>query len=94
MIELHEKGTILHVRVKPQAREQSIRITDDLSECLVSVKAAPIRGQANREVVKIFARKLGIPSQQVMIISGVTSQRKTLLITGMNPSDVIAALHS
>jgi len=94
MIELHEKGTVLHIRVKSQAKERSIRIADDISECLVCVKAAPIRGQANREVVKILARKMGIPSQQVMIISGATSQSKTLLITGMSPSDVIAALHT
>jgi uncharacterized protein (TIGR00251 family) len=94
MIELHEKGTVLHIRVKSQAREQSIRIADDMSECLVSVKAAPIRGQANRAVVKILAKKMGIPSQQVMIISGVTSQSKTLLISGMTPSDVKAALQT
>lgn len=93
MIELHEKGTILHIRVKSQAKERSIRIADDLSECLISVKAAPIRGQANREVVKILAKKMGISSHQIIIISGVTSQKKTLLITGMNTSDVIAALH-
>lgn len=94
MIERHEKGTVLHIRVKPQAKERSIRIANDMSECLVSVKAAPVRGQANREVVKFVAKQIGIPSHQVMIISGLSSQRKTLLITGLNPAEVIAALHS
>lgn len=91
MIEPHNKGTLLSILVKPRSKKQAIKIEhEDL--CVVLVKAAPTRNQANVEVVKLIGRKLDIPATDVRIISGEKSTKKILLITGMTPEAVKAAL--
>lgn len=91
MIELHAEGVLLHIRVKTRARAQSFSITEDPPVCLVCVKAAPARGRANREVIKLVAKRLKISTSQIKLVAGVRSPRKTLLIESLAPEDVRAA---
>jgi uncharacterized protein (TIGR00251 family) len=92
LIEVHTKGTLLHVLVKARARTQSISIEEPSAICRVSVKAAPLRGRANKEVIKLIAKRLGISTTQISLVAGITSPRKTLLIEAVTPADVRAAL--
>ncbi|MFX1473869.1 MAG: DUF167 domain-containing protein [Promethearchaeota archaeon] len=92
MIELHAKGVLLHIRVKTRAKSRSISITGHPPVCLVSVKAAPIRGRANREVIRLIAEHLNVSTTRVILVAGVMSPRKSLLIMDMVPADVLAAL--
>jgi uncharacterized protein (TIGR00251 family) len=92
MIEIHTKGSLLHILVKPRARIRSISIEENPVLCVVSVKAAPIRGRANKEVIKYIAKRLGVSTKQISIAAGNMSPRKILLIEGMTPADVRAAL--
>lgn len=89
---MHAEGILLHLRVKTRARTQSISITDDPPVCLVCVKAAPVRGRANREVIKLVAKRLGLSTSQVRLVAGIMSPRKTLLIEDVTPADVRAAI--
>ena len=91
MIKSHDKGTLLSVQVKTRSKRQSI-IIDDSGKCSVHVKAAPIRGQANAEVLKMVAKRLAIPMKHVRILSGEKSAKKALLIEGMEPERVRAML--
>lgn len=91
MIESHDKGTLLYVRVKPRSKKPAI-IVDEEKGIFVHVKAAPIRGQANAEVLKLITSRLEISIDQVRIISGHKSVNKTLLIEGVEPKMVHAAL--
>jgi uncharacterized protein (TIGR00251 family) len=93
MIESHNKGTLLSIRVKPRSKKQSIQITDE-EVCDVHVKAPPIRGQANTAVVKLFSKNLGIPSHRIRIVSGEKAANKVLLIENMSPQSVLKALQS
>jgi uncharacterized protein (TIGR00251 family) len=90
MIKSHDKGTLLDIRVKPRSKKQAIFLNQYV--CNVHVKAPPTRDQANQEVLKLFAQKLGIPAHRIQIISGRKSTKKTLLIEGMNVEAVSAAL--
>lgn len=91
MIELHAEGVLLHLRVKARARTQSISITEEPPSCVVCVKAAPVRGRANKEVIKLIAERLKISTSQIKLVAGVRSPRKTLLIESLAPEDVRAA---
>lgn len=91
MIEPHDKGTLLSVRVKTRSKRQGIEI-NERGICQVHVKAAPVRGQANAEVVKVIAKRLEIPIEHVRILSGRKSVKKTLLIEGVEPDSVLAML--
>jgi uncharacterized protein (TIGR00251 family) len=91
MIEPHDKGTLLFVRVKTRSKKQSIELFES-GICQVYVKAPPVHGQANAEVVKVIAKRLGIPIEDVRIISGRKSEKKTLLIEGVEPEKVLALM--
>ena len=92
MIELHAKGALLHILVKTSARTQSISVEEDPPICRVSVKAAPIRGRANREVIKLIAKQLGVSTTLIKVVAGISSPRKTLLIEEVTPTELRSAL--
>ncbi len=91
MIESHNKGTLLSIRVKPRSKRKATILAEE-DVCNVHVKAAPTRGQANIEVIKLMAKKLGIPTHRIRIISGEKTSNKILLIEGMDQQSVLAAL--
>ena len=91
MIEPHNKGTLLTIRAKPRSKSSRIILEYD-GMCSVYVKAPPTRGQANIEIMKLFAKRLSISIQQVRILSGEKTSTKVLLIEGMTPKAVLAAL--
>ena len=91
MIEPHNKGTLLTIHAKPRSRSHGIILESDVT-CTVYVKAPPIRGQANIEIVKLIAKKLNIPTQNIRIMSGEKTSTKVLLIEGMAPQAVLTAL--
>ena len=92
MIESHDKGTLLHMQTRTNSKKAYIQITEDA--CQVYVKASPIRGKANQELIKLLAKTLGISSQRVRFIAGEKSKTKTILIEGMSPERVLASLQS
>ncbi|MGB8952211.1 MAG: DUF167 domain-containing protein [Candidatus Aminicenantales bacterium] len=66
-----------HVRVQPKARRAEIKELGP-GEYKVLVKSAPVRGEANREVVDLMASHFGIPSSHVRIIRGEKSRFKVI----------------
>ena len=58
----------------------------------VRVSAPPERGKANAAVEKLLAEVLGVPKQCVQVVSGTTSARKVVEITGLPESEIIHRL--
>jgi uncharacterized protein (TIGR00251 family) len=52
----------------------------------VRVTASPVDGAANRAVVKLLARHLGVKRRQIEITHGFTGRDKVIRITGAPPS--------
>ncbi len=71
------RGNILHIKVKPKARETKITGIDG-DKVLVDVAAVPEKNKANQEIVKFFKK---LTKKEVKIKSGLTSREKTLIIT-------------
>jgi len=44
------------------------------------LKSPPEKGKANRELVSVLAKKLGIPQQDIVIVAGATSRKKRIKI--------------
>lgn len=58
----------------------------------VKIKSPPLKGKANKEIIKEFSKLTGCP---VEILSGLKSHQKTLKITGISKKrflDMIAGL--
>ena len=82
-----DRDCILAVRVKPRAKLAGIlgRHGDGIK---VAVRAAPERGRANAELVKLLAEVLGVDESTVEIFTGATSQDKRVRVRGLTPHEL------
>ena len=67
-----DDGTgVLRVRVTPS------RVRIDGSRVRADAAVAPEDGKANKQVIKLWAKELGLPQSALAIIRGHTSRDKT-----------------
>lgn len=86
MIKETKDGVILMLYVSPKAKKNEIDGIDEWRKRLkVKIKAPPVEGKANKEVVKFFSKLFG---REVVIIRGETSREKDLLIKGASKEEV------
>jgi uncharacterized protein (TIGR00251 family) len=71
---------LLTVKVFPAAGRQ-VFMLDKSGTIKCFLKSQAEKGKANDELVKLLAAKLTVSRQSIMILKGVTSQRKTIKIT-------------
>lgn len=70
---------ILAVQIQPNARKSEI--LGLLNGALkIRIKAPPIDGKANEEVISFLSQELGIPKKYLSIKSGQTSKKKLIEI--------------
>ena len=67
----------IQVRVKPNARESALEPAAD-GTWLARLKAPPVEGRANDELVALVARHFGLRRAQVNIKSGAGARLKLL----------------
>ncbi|MFZ2103050.1 MAG: DUF167 family protein [Oricola sp.] len=91
-----ESGADLFVRVTPNASRNAIEgveIRDDGQERLrLRVTAQPEKGKANKAVVVLLAKALGLPKSAFEVVSGDTARDKTIRIEADGVGDAIMAL--
>ncbi len=75
----HSDGAILPVRAQPGARRNEVRGIQD-GALKVCVTQAPERGKANKAIVEVLAKWLGVRRSQIELISGETASQKKFLI--------------
>jgi hypothetical protein len=86
-LESHPAGTILPIRAHPGARRNEIRGVQD-GMLKVSVTQAPEKGKANKAVIELLAKKLGLKKSQIELIGGETSHQKRFLVRGVTPDEM------
>ena len=67
----------LTVKVKTGKGKNNV-IKHDFGEYEVWVKSPPIKGAANRELIKVLANYFSVKSYNLRIVKGLTSQIKIL----------------
>jgi uncharacterized protein (TIGR00251 family) len=86
-LEAHHDGTILPVRAHPGARRNEIRGQQD-GMLKVSVTQAPEKGKANKALVEVLSKSLGLKKSQLELLSGETSPQKRFLVRGVSPDEL------
>ena len=76
----------IEVLVQPKASRN--RTVADGEVLKVYVTAASEKGRANKAVVEMVARHLGVPKRAVSIISGERSRTKLLAIEGLGEAEI------
>jgi len=77
----------INIKVLPSSSKDEI--AGWLGESLkIRVMAPPEKGKANKSVINLLAKRLGIPVSDIQIESGSSSQRKVVLISGLSANEV------
>jgi uncharacterized protein len=84
-------GVRLTVHVKPLRSETKLICEDD-GTLTIHVAAPPMKGKANREIVRWLSKKLRTSSSNVQLVAGFQSNVKVIEITGMAETEVAAVL--
>ena len=89
MIKIREMdgGIVVAVKVQPNSsKDRVIGVYGD--KIKIAVTVAPEKGKANKAVIKLFAKWLGIKSSDIQVISGETSRDKELFIRNIIEEDL------
>lgn len=85
------ESTVLRIRVKPRA--STTEVVGWAGRSLrVRVAAPPVEGEANRAVIDLLARTLGVPRSAVSLVGGARGRDKLLRIAGISHEIVEAKL--
>jgi len=69
----------IKIKAKPNSKQEKIEKINDL-EYIVSVKEPPVKGLANKAIIRVVADYFNVPKSQIRIISGFTSRDKILIL--------------
>lgn len=77
----------LRVRAKPGARRSAI-LGVERGALIVALAAPPREGQANLELVRLFARVANVQQRCVELVTGASGRYKLVRIRGVAMSDL------
>ncbi|MEA3398782.1 MAG: DUF167 domain-containing protein [Patescibacteria group bacterium] len=76
------KGEVyLRVKVRPSFRENSFAGTMDDDTIKINISVPPIKGKANKELIKYLAQKFNTAKENIRIISDGKDRTKLIKIT-------------
>ncbi|WP_068466750.1 DUF167 domain-containing protein [Candidatus Protochlamydia phocaeensis] len=93
MFQQTNRGIILKVKVIPKASRSEI-VGWEGEELKIRLAAVPDKGEANAELIRMFAGFLGIGKSHVELIQGETSRHKRLCLTGISLTDLQAKMEA
>jgi uncharacterized protein (TIGR00251 family) len=75
------------VHVKPRSSRSRVEGVREDGALIVALKAPPVDGAANAELIKLLARSLGVKKKAVSITSGESGRRKVIDVAGLKAAD-------
>jgi len=83
-------GLVVVARLTPRGGRDAIEGIEQRADgqCVLKarVRAAASEGEANRALVRLLARALGVPPRDVTLTAGATARIKRLMIAGHGPA--------
>jgi len=93
VLEIRACGGGCRFRLRVRTKAPTAAVAGSYGGALkISVKEAPERGKANRAVVALLARALGVRATSVRIVAGETSPDKTVEIADLSAEECRARL--
>ena len=90
-IEENEEGCTFEIRVVPRAGAN--RVVGPVGCAMkVRVAAPPVQGAANKALVRLLARRLGVRSSDIEIVTGHTSRTKRIRVFGVTADEIESRL--
>ena len=92
-VQRHPDGAILPVRAQPGARRNEIRGIQD-GALKVCVTQAPEKGKANKAIVEVLAKWLGVRKSQIELLSGETASQKKFLVREIQQEELAERMNA
>ena len=87
-----EDGVLVRVRAQPgSSRNEISRGTDGMLRVRVTARA--VEGAANKALIKLLSRRLGVAKSRIRIQSGETSRNKLIFIAGISEAELESRVH-
>ena len=81
------KKTTIDVKVLPRSsKDEIVRQKDEVYK--IKLTAPAIEGKGNKALLKLLAKKLGLPKREIRIISGERSRIKSIQINRLTLEQV------
>jgi uncharacterized protein (TIGR00251 family) len=92
-LQLEQRGNAVRIPVRAQPRASRSEIVGEHGGALkVRLAAPPVEGAANRELIELLARTLGVPKSAVRVVGGETGRNKVVEVEGVDVARVRADL--
>ncbi len=92
-VEAWSAGAAFYVKAHAGARRDAVGGAHD-GMLKVEVTTAPEKGKANKAIVKLLAKTLGLGAGSVTLLSGETNARKRFGVEGVTPEALRARLRN
>ena len=80
-ISLYKNKTLLRLYICPGAHKNEITgLYGDPARLKIKIKARPVDGEANTEIISFLSKLLGMAKNKIEMIKGETSRQKDFLI--------------
>lgn len=93
--EKFDQGIKLRLKVTPGASRSKMGAIEEVAENTYALKVlvtvVPEGGKANKAVIELLAKAIGVPKSSIEVSHGITSRLKTITIKG-NPDELIPKL--
>ena len=97
-LRLHDgkAGAALTVRVTPRSGRNGIAGVLEDGTVKIQLRAAPVDGEANHELIELLAKTLGVRKSNIEIVAGATRRDKLISVVGIDAATlhkrILAAL--
>lgn len=83
-----KRGVAIPIRVTPRAsRNEVVEILSDQT-VKIRLKAPPVEGKANEELIKFLSKILGVPKSNLEIVAGATGRDKLVSVLDITDAEV------
>lgn len=92
-VELEQREGAVRIPVRAQPRASRDEIVGEHGGALkVRLAAPPVDGAANRALIRLLAKRVGVPASAVSVVAGGTSRNKVVEVAGTDVAAVREAL--
>ena len=86
-IQPHPDGSVLPVRAQAGSRSPGLRGEQD-GALKVAVTQVAEKGKANKAIIAMLSKELGIRRSAFQLLSGTTTVRKKFIVSGVTPTQL------
>ncbi len=92
-LEKSGNGVILPVKGAPGSKKNEVRDATDgmLKVCCTQI---PEKGKANKAILEVLAKSLGLKRSQISLLSGETDSRKKFLVENISVEELQRKIES